>query len=158
MHFALGRAHHGGLGRPALTPATGVAPPRAPDPHVRTHRRWLARTGSEPSTALSDLPARRMLAGIFGPVYAAGAVLFSWMAAVAKPSDVAARNTWIGFAAVCAVLALIAGVDLLVIRARMAAERRAGLAWRHDRPWVVRGDVVGRREYRTEPKGESPPR
>jgi hypothetical protein len=131
--------------------------PHARGGHPRTHRRWLARTGSEPSTALSDLPARRLLAGIFGPVYAAGAVLFSWMAAVAKPSDVAARNTWIGFAAVCAVLALIAGVDLLVIHARMAAERRAGLAWRHDRPWVVRGDVVQRRENRPDQRDELPP-
>jgi hypothetical protein len=98
-----------------------------------------------------------MLAGIFGPVYAAGAVLFSLMAAAAKPSDVAARNTWIGFAAVCALLALIAGVDLLVIRARMAAERRAGLGWRHDRPWVVRGDVVQRREDRPERRDQLPP-
>ncbi|WP_174501531.1 hypothetical protein [Streptacidiphilus melanogenes] len=153
MHIALGRAHHGGPGRPALTTPAGVQPPPARGSHVRTHRRWLARTGSEPSTALSDLPARRMLAGIFGPVYLAGAVLFAWMAAVAKPGDVAARNTWIGFAAVCAVLALVAAVDLLVIHARMAAERRAGLSWRHDRPWVVRGDVLQRREDRPGPEG-----
>ncbi|SEK94877.1 hypothetical protein [Streptacidiphilus jiangxiensis] len=132
MHFALGRPAH--------------LRPRRPE-----------RDGSEPSTALSDLPARRLLAGIFGPVYAAGAVLFSLMAAAAKPTDSAARNTWIGFAAVCAVLAVIAAVDLLVIRARMAAERRAGLAWRHDRPWVMRGDVVRRGEDRPGGRGELPP-
>ncbi|WP_207892352.1 hypothetical protein [Streptacidiphilus pinicola] len=146
MHFALGRAHHGGLSRPALTPAPGAPPSAAHDAHRGTHRRWLARSGAEPSSALSDLPARRLLAAVFGPVYAAGAVLFSLMAAAAKPGDPAARNTWIAFAAVCALLALIAAVDLLVIRARMATERRAGLSWRHDRPWVVRGDVVQRRE------------
>jgi hypothetical protein len=120
--------------------------------------RRSARTGSEPSTALSDLPARRLLAGIFGPVYAAGAVLFAVMAAAAKPADTAARNTWIGFAAVCAVLAVVAAVDLLVIHARMAEERRAGLAWRHDRPWVMRGDVVRRADELPGRRAELPPR
>ncbi|MEY9873546.1 hypothetical protein ABH931_003035 [Streptacidiphilus sp. MAP12-33] len=153
MHFALGRPAHHGPVRPALTPAGGKVPP------VRPGRRPQkpVRDGSEPSTALSDLPARRLLARVFGPVYAAGAVLFSLMAAAAKPTDTAARNTWIAFAAVCAVLALIAAVDLLVIRARMAAERRAGLAWRHDRPWVMRGDVVQRREDRPDHRDELPP-
>ncbi|WP_063774286.1 hypothetical protein [Streptacidiphilus rugosus] len=137
MRFGVGRANL--PGRRAITspvPAGGQAPP------ARRTRHHRERTGTEPTTALSDLPARRLLAAIFGPVYLAGAALFAFMAANAKPDDVTGRNTFIGFAALCALLALIAGVDLLVIHARMAEERRAGLAWRHDRPWVVRGEVV----------------
>ncbi|MEZ0067046.1 hypothetical protein ABIA32_003059 [Streptacidiphilus sp. MAP12-20] len=139
MRFGVGRANL--PGRRAITSPVPVGGPTGPARRTRPRRE---RTGTEPSTALSDLPARRLLAAIFGPVYLAGAALFGFMAANAKPGDVTGRNTFTGFASLCALLAVIAAVDLLVIRARMAAERRAGLAWRHDRPWVVRGDVIQR--------------
>jgi hypothetical protein len=143
MRFAAGRAHL--PGHRTTPPALAAGPVPVAHPVVQPRRRARKeRTGTEPSTALSDLPARRMLIAIFGPVYLLGAVFFGFMAVAAKRSDVVARNTWIGFASFCALLAVVALIDYLVVRARIAEEQRAGLGWRHDRPWVVRGDVVSR--------------
>ncbi|MEY9845004.1 hypothetical protein [Streptacidiphilus sp. MAP5-3] len=151
MQFALGRGH-----RPpprALTSPVGSGARESPPARRR------ARSGSEPSTALSDLPARRLLAAIFGPLYLLAAGFFAFVSVNAKPGDVSGRNTFLGFAAVCGLLALIAFVDLLVIRARIAEERRAGLGWRHDRPWVVSGELVEPQAQKTatDSTGPTPP-
>ncbi|MBF9071249.1 hypothetical protein [Streptacidiphilus fuscans] len=106
---------------------------------------------------MSDLPARRLLAAIFGPVYLLAAGFFAFLAVNAKPGDVSGRNTFLGFAATCGLLALIAFVDLLVIRARIAAERRAGLGWRHDRPWVMRGELVEPDDPASDATAPTPP-
>ncbi|MEY9966696.1 hypothetical protein ABIA33_004761 [Streptacidiphilus sp. MAP12-16] len=147
MRFAIGRAHGHGPGAQARPPIEGrvlfgSAPPTPAAPPPRRRRPRRERTGTEPVTALSDLPARRLLAGIFAPVYLLGAVLFALLAANVRASDQSGRNFFTGLAAFCALLAAAAAVDLLVIRRRMAAEHRAGTDRRHDRPPVIRGDVV----------------
>ena len=88
-------------------------------------RRWL-HDGSEPRWARSDLPARRLLAGIAAPLCVLGAAGFALLAATAGsgPEARATRTFDIVVAAVCAVAAVAAVVDLFVIRRRMAEQRR----------------------------------
>ena len=89
----------------------------------RTLRRWQ-HTGSEPATARSDLPARRMLARLFAPLFVCGAGGFAYLAATSKPGASPGTGLFVVMAAVCAVCAMIAVVDLYVIRRRMAEQRR----------------------------------
>lgn len=84
------------------------------------------RQGTEPNDAVTDLPLRRALsrwALIAGVIAAA---LCSWAAATADEH----RGVWIFAAAVSAATALVAAVDLAVVRRRMR-QRRPG---RHARP------------------------
>jgi hypothetical protein len=85
-------------------------------------RRWR-HTGEEARWARSDLPARRLLARVFAVLFLAGAALFSFLAVVNPPADVGFD---IGTAAVCAVFAVVAVVDLFVIRLRVNEQRRWG--------------------------------
>ncbi|WP_174501618.1 hypothetical protein [Streptacidiphilus melanogenes] len=85
-------------------------------------RRWR-HSGEEARWARSDLPARRLLASVFAVLFVAGAALFGFLATVNPAADV-------GFdivtAVVCAVFAVVAVVDLLVIRRRVNEQRRWG--------------------------------
>ncbi|MFE4667476.1 DUF6343 family protein [Streptomyces sp. NPDC056716] len=84
------------------------------------------RTGTEPRTARSPLRLRMLLSGIFLPVFVAGAVGFAIWAALSGPGDSPGRAVTATLAAVCAALALAAGVDLAVLVRRVREEGRAG--------------------------------
>ncbi|MFE2042402.1 DUF6343 family protein [Streptomyces sp. NPDC059477] len=84
------------------------------------------RTGTEPRTARSPLRLRMLLSGIFLPVFVAGAVGFAIWAALSEPGDSPGRAVTVTLAAVCAALALAAGVDLAVLVRRVREERRVG--------------------------------
>ncbi|WP_042372160.1 DUF6343 family protein [Streptacidiphilus neutrinimicus] len=84
--------------------------------------RWR-HTGEEPRWARSDLPARRLLARVFAVLFVAGAALFSFLAVVNPAADVGFD---VATAVVCAVFAVVAVVDLFVIRRRMSEQRRWG--------------------------------
>lgn len=88
--------------------------------------RRFANDGSEPVTARSDLPARRLLARIFGALFLAGTVVFCLLAATARPGSSPGRLFFAVYAAVCATFVVVALVDLAVVRRRMAEQRRWG--------------------------------
>ncbi|MCK1815709.1 DUF6343 family protein [Streptomyces sp. XM4011] len=88
----------------------------------RRHRR----TGTEPITAKSDLPLRRLLSLIFLPLFAAGTVLLAIWAANSDSGSSPGRAPLLTLAIVCGVLTVVAFLDLLVIRRR----RREGRASR----------------------------
>lgn len=88
--------------------------------------RRFANDGSEPSTARSDLPARRLLARIFGALFLAGTVVFCLLAAAARPGSSPGRLFFAVYAAICAVFVVVALVDLAVVRRRMEEQRRWG--------------------------------
>lgn len=96
---------------------------RAADRRARTAARRWRHDGSEPRWARSDLPARRLLAGVFAPLLALGAVAFGLLAADGPGPD---RAINLGVAVVCAVCTVVAVADLFVIRRRMAEQRRWG--------------------------------
>jgi hypothetical protein len=95
-------------------------------PVTRGERRRYARTGSEPVTARSDLPARRLLARAFGVVFLLAAGVFSFLAAIAKPHSSPGQTFFVVYAAICAGLVLTCLVDLVVIRRRELEQRRWG--------------------------------
>jgi quinol-cytochrome oxidoreductase complex cytochrome b subunit len=83
-------------------------------------------TGTEPRTARSDLPARRVLARVFGLLFLVGAGGMSYLAALAHPGATPPRAAFIFLAAVCMAAAALAAVDLRVIRRREQEQRRWG--------------------------------
>ncbi|WP_406209338.1 hypothetical protein OH807_38560 [Kitasatospora sp. NBC_01560] len=111
-------------------------------PHHRSHRipeRWKAvaadhrtraaarrwqHVGTEPRWARSDLPARRLLGRIFVPFFLLATVVLTLLAANALPAPSADRAFFTGLAVLCAVSTVVALVDLVVIRRRMAEQRR----------------------------------
>ena len=96
---------------------------RAADRRTRAAARRWRHDGSEPRWARSDLRARRLLAALYAPLMAMGAVAFGLLAAKGPHPD---RPINIGVAVVCAVCTVVALVDLLVISRRMAEQRRWG--------------------------------
>jgi hypothetical protein len=96
---------------------------RAADRRSRAAARRWAHDGSEARWARSDLAARRLLAGVFAPLLAMGAVAFALLAAQGPREDRVVNAT---VAAICAVCCLAAVVDLFVIRRRIAGQRRWG--------------------------------
>ena len=101
--------------------------PEPPVPHwTRGTRCRYAHTGSEPSTARSDYPARRLLIGIFAPLFLAGAIVFSFLAARVHPGQQPGRTFFVVYAAICAGFLLVALVDLVVIQLREQEQRRWG--------------------------------
>jgi hypothetical protein len=96
---------------------------RAADRRARSAARRWRHTGEEPRWARSDLPARRMLARVFAVLFVAGTVLFALLAAAAPGAD---RGFDAATAAVCAVFAVVALVDLWVIRRRIDEQYRWG--------------------------------
>jgi hypothetical protein len=88
-----------------------------------------ARTGTEPVTALSDLPLRLLLAALFTPLFVAGTVLLAVWWYNAEPGGAVSR-TGIGAATlICAAVSLFAVTDLLVVARRLRRAR----ASRHGR-------------------------
>ncbi|MGW1627112.1 DUF6343 family protein [Streptomyces sp. NPDC002172] len=83
------------------------------------------RSGTEPVTARSPVRLRRLLSGVFLPLFAAAAVLFAVWAARSGAGDSPGRGALFTLAAVCAALAVAAAVDLLVV-ARGLRRERAG--------------------------------
>jgi hypothetical protein len=92
-------------------------PPRDEDPRRRR------RSGTEPVTARSDLWLRTLLAGVGLPFFAAVSALFAWWAASSDEHTSPSSTVLSVLAALCGLLALGAGVDLLVLRRRRAQER-----------------------------------
>ncbi|NUU21742.1 MAG: hypothetical protein HOV68_09545, partial [Streptomycetaceae bacterium] len=72
------------------------------------------RHGTEPDDALSDLPLRRILSRIALIAGVAGAALCAWFATLADLHE----GVWVFAAAMFAGMALIAAIDLGVIRHR----------------------------------------
>ncbi|MFF8593378.1 DUF6343 family protein [Streptomyces sp. NPDC015220] len=83
------------------------------------------RSGTEPRTARSPLRLRRLLAGVFLPVFAVAAALLAYWATRSGPGDSPGSTVLSVLAGVCAALALVTAVDLAVV-ARRLGTRRAG--------------------------------
>ncbi|WP_432137778.1 MULTISPECIES: DUF6343 family protein [unclassified Streptomyces] len=81
------------------------------------------RTGTEPITARSALGLRLLLASVFFPVFTAAAVGFGFWSAASDAGDSPSSGVLTGVTVVCAVLALLTAVDLLVITRRLRRER-----------------------------------
>lgn len=81
------------------------------------------RTGTEPRTARSPLHLRLALSAVFFPLFLAGTVLFATWSTEAGPNDSPSSTALATLAGICAALALIAVVDLLVITRRLRARR-----------------------------------
>ena len=93
-------------------------PPESP--RRRRHRR----TGTEPLTAHSDLPLRRVLSRIFAPLFILGAIAFAFLASRTPPGGTAPnRDIYVFFAALCAGFAVIALIDLIIVARRIGTRR-----------------------------------
>jgi hypothetical protein len=103
----------------------GLRGPHGRPPSRAEGRRW-SRTGSEPTTAMSDLTLRRALSRLFGPLFLAGTVAFSYLAADSGANRLYGQTAYIVFAAVCAACALLAAADLILIHRRMRERREWG--------------------------------
>ncbi|MCF2525754.1 hypothetical protein [Yinghuangia soli] len=77
------------------------------------------RRGTEPDDAVTDLPLRRILSRLALVAGVVAAVGCSWAAAVSE----AHQGVWIFAAVMSAATAIVAAVDLGVIRHRMEARR-----------------------------------
>jgi len=99
--------------------------PREPVPRSRSGAvgRHAERTGTEPVTARSALGLRLLLAAVYTPVFVAGAVFFSLWSASADPDTAPRPGSLAVVAGLCAVLALLAAIDLLVVLRRRRRER-----------------------------------
>ncbi|MEE1787306.1 DUF6343 family protein [Streptomyces sp. SP17BM10] len=85
-----------------------------------TPRRW--RSGTEPSTARSDLKLRYLLSLIFTPLFALATVAFAVWASVAPSYGAPSSGTLTGFAVTMGLLTLFAAVDLVVVIRRRRTE------------------------------------
>ncbi|MFF6995282.1 DUF6343 family protein [Streptomyces sp. NPDC008313] len=81
------------------------------------------RAGTEPRDARSPLRLRMLLSGTFLPLFAAAAVVLAVWAARSGPGDTPGSGPLTVLAAVCAVLALVAAVDPMVVSRRVRHER-----------------------------------
>ncbi|GGL64649.1 hypothetical protein GCM10010129_05320 [Streptomyces fumigatiscleroticus] len=81
------------------------------------------RSGTEPVTARSPLRLRLLLSAVFLPLFTAAAVLFGLSAARWSTGDSPDRGVLVALTVLCAVLALTAAVDLLVVARRLRRER-----------------------------------
>ncbi|WP_052851343.1 DUF6343 family protein [Streptomyces avicenniae] len=81
------------------------------------------RTGTEPVTAYSDLRLRWVLSLVFAPLFLLATVFFAiwWGAADSGDSPSPALLGWLTLA--CAVLTVIAVIDLLVVTRRIRRRR-----------------------------------
>lgn len=107
---------------------------RTEDPARRSHHgatgRRARRSGTEPVTARSPLGLRLLLSGFFLPLFVAATVLFALWAADSDAGDSPGRGPLVGITVACAVLALIAAVDVLVVLRRRRSERRGSTGGR----------------------------
>ncbi|MFI9320894.1 DUF6343 family protein [Kitasatospora aureofaciens] len=85
-----------------------------------TPRRW--RSGTEPSTARSDLKLRYLLAVTFTPLFALGTAGFALWAASSPVDGAPSRGTLTGFAIALGLVTLFAVVDLVVVIRRRRTE------------------------------------
>lgn len=102
--------HHS---RPRATAAPEARRPAAP--HTRDPRR----SGTEPRTARSPLRLRLILVGVFLPLFTAATVLFALWAADSGAGDSPGRGALTALAVACALLALTAAADLVVVTRRL---------------------------------------
>ncbi|MDT0446122.1 MULTISPECIES: hypothetical protein [unclassified Streptomyces] len=86
--------------------------------HLR-HRR----TGTEPVTAFSALRLRRLLSGIFLPVFLALTVLFCIWWANTDSDDSPGPGALGTLTLACALLSVVAVVDLVVVQRRLRRSR-----------------------------------
>ncbi|WP_062214300.1 DUF6343 family protein [Streptomyces sp. NBRC 109706] len=86
-----------------------------------------ARTGTEPTTALSALRLRLLLSAIFTPLFLAGTVVFGIWWSRSEQGDAVGPDALRVITLICAFAAAFAVVDLLVVlrRRRQARERAA---------------------------------
>ncbi|MFR9724616.1 DUF6343 family protein [Streptomyces sp. MS19] len=93
----------------------------------RKGRGRRVRTGTEPVTAYSDLRLRLILSLVFVPLFLAATVVFAiwWAAADAGDTPSPAQLGWLTVG--CAVLTVIAAVDLLVVARRIRRRRPPGV-------------------------------
>ncbi|MBV2156101.1 DUF6343 family protein [Kitasatospora sp. SUK 42] len=87
---------------------------------TRTPRRW--RSGTEPTTARSDLKLRYLLSLTFTPLFALATAGFAVWAAAAPADGAPSRGTLTGFAIALGLLTLFAAVDLMVVIRRRRTE------------------------------------
>ncbi|MFJ9695305.1 DUF6343 family protein [Kitasatospora sp. NPDC101183] len=85
-----------------------------------TPRRW--RSGTEPSTARSDLKLRYLLSLVFTPLFALATLGFALWAAASPAYGAPSRGTLTGFAVACGLLTVFAAVDLAVVVRRRRTE------------------------------------
>lgn len=110
--------------------ADGSGPPagpqRRPVPRSRSGAlgRRFERTGTEPVTARSALGLRLLLSAVYVPLFIVATALFALWAAGSQPGDVPGRGTLGTVAGICAVLTLLALIDLMVVLRRRRRERR----------------------------------
>ncbi|KUO15015.1 hypothetical protein AQJ91_43850 [Streptomyces dysideae] len=85
--------------------------------------RRFPRTGTEPWTAQSPLRLRRLLSAVFLPLFAAATAPFGLWAARSDAGDSPGRGVLVGLAVVCALFAVAAAADLVVVARRLRRER-----------------------------------
>nr|WP_311675282.1 DUF6343 family protein [Streptomyces sp. DSM 42041] len=97
---------------------------RAPVPRSRSGAvgRRRERTGTEPVTARSALGLRLLLSAVFLPVFLAATALFWYWTAVSGPQDVPDSGSLRVLAVACAVLSVLALVDLVAVLRRRHRE------------------------------------
>jgi hypothetical protein len=87
--------------------------------------RRFPRTGTEPWTAQSPLRLRRLLSAVFLPLFAAATALFGVWAARSDAGDSPGRGALVTLAVVCALLAVAAAAEPVVVARRLRRERGA---------------------------------
>lgn len=86
-------------------------------------RTGRTRAGTEPATARSALGLRWVLSLVFLPVFLAGTALFWYWMELSGPRDAPSSGSLRVLTVVCAVLAFLALLDLLVVTLRRRRER-----------------------------------
>ncbi|PTH83683.1 hypothetical protein C9J60_36910 [Streptomyces sp. A244] len=94
-----------------------------PGPRPGFIGRRRERTGTEPVTARSALGLRLLLASCYTPLFIAASALFAVWSTQSRPGSSPTSSQLAVLSGVCAVLAVIAAVDLAVILRRRKSER-----------------------------------
>ncbi|MFE0602475.1 hypothetical protein ACFW2T_13745 [Streptomyces sp. NPDC058892] len=97
---------------------------RAADRHARAAATRWRHDGSEPRWARSDLRLRRLLSLLFAPFFALIGVLMLLLGSGATGTASPPRGLYTALAVCCFLLALVALVDLYVIRVRRREQQR----------------------------------
>lgn len=97
---------------------------RAADRHARQAATRWRHDGSEAQWARSDLRLRRVLSLWAIPVFAAGSALLAYLASQTTAGAAPPRTVYVVLAAVCFALAVLALIDLQVIKHRIREEER----------------------------------
>ncbi|MTE21791.1 hypothetical protein F0L17_22270 [Streptomyces sp. TRM43335] len=94
-----------------------------------------SRTGTEPVTARSALGLRLLLSVLYTPVFLAATVFFAVWASRAEPDEAPGPDSLRTVAWICAALAVLGLIDLVVVLLRRRGERarrREGPSGRED--------------------------